>query len=102
VLRFADDVRALDEPDAVYGLLAETVTHPRPTATTFEFALRPEARFHDGSPLTAEDVAFTYKLFKEKGPPRSAPAAGRLTEAVAVDAATLRLTSRASSPSARS
>lgn len=60
--------RAIDEPDAVYGLLAETVTVSE-DANTFTFRLRPEARFHDGSPLTAEDVAFTYDLFKEKGHP---------------------------------
>ncbi len=57
---------ALDEPDAVYGLLAETVTIGE-DRNSFVFALRPEARFHDGSPLTAEDVAFTMNTFKEQG-----------------------------------
>lgn len=61
-------VRAIDEPDAVYGLLAESVTVSQ-DANTFIFKLRPQARFHDGSPLTAEDVAFTYDLFKEQGHP---------------------------------
>jgi microcin C transport system substrate-binding protein len=60
--------RALDEPDAVYGLLAENVTLSE-DRNAFDFRLRPEARFHDGSPLTAEDVVFTLKLFKEKGHP---------------------------------
>jgi microcin C transport system substrate-binding protein len=32
--------------------------------------MRPEARFHDGSPLTAEDVSFTLNLLKEEGDPR--------------------------------
>ena len=57
---------ALDEPDAVYGLLAETVTISE-DRNSFEFKLRPEARFHDGSPVTAADVAFTFLTYKEKG-----------------------------------
>jgi microcin C transport system substrate-binding protein len=61
-------VRALDEPDALYGLLAESVTISE-DRNAYEFKLRPDAKFSDGSPLTAEDVAYTYKLFKEKGHP---------------------------------
>lgn len=82
--------RALDEPDALYGLLARTVTVSA-DRNGFEFALRPEARFHDGSPLTAEDAAFTFNLFKEQGHPDLWLSLRELTEAVAVDAATLRL-----------
>ena len=67
---------ALDEPDAVYGLLAESVTISD-DRNSFDFELRPEARFHDGTPLTAEDAAFTFKLFKENGPSRPAAAADR-------------------------
>ena len=59
---------ALDEPDSLYGLLAENVTFSA-DRNTFSFKLRPQARFHDGSALTAEDVAFSYKLLKEKGHP---------------------------------
>ena len=59
---------ALDEPDALYGLVAETVTISD-DRNRFEFALRPQARFHDGTPLTAEDAAFTFNLLKEKGHP---------------------------------
>jgi microcin C transport system substrate-binding protein len=61
-------VRALDEPDALYGLLAETVTISA-DRNTYEFRLRPGATFSDGSPLTAKDVAYSYTLFKEKGHP---------------------------------
>jgi microcin C transport system substrate-binding protein len=82
--------RALDEPDAVYGLIAETVTI-LPDRNTFEFRLRPEARFHDGTPITAEDVAYTYRLFKEKGHPLLRLPLGRMTDAVAVDPATVKL-----------
>ncbi|MCT7374396.1 extracellular solute-binding protein [Chelativorans salis] len=62
---------AWDEPDALYGLLAESVTISE-DRNSFTFKLRPEARFHDGSPLTAEDVAFSYNLLKEKGHPQLA------------------------------
>src|SRR5690606_23832077 len=61
-------VRAIDEPDAIYGLLAESV-EVSADRNRFLFRLRPQARFHDGTPVTAADVAFTYRLFKEKGPP---------------------------------
>ena len=83
-------VRALDEPDAVYGLIAESVTI-LPDRNTFEFKLRSEARFSDGSPLTADDVAFTYNLFKQKAHPHLRLPLARMTEAVAVDATTVRL-----------
>ncbi|MFK3664407.1 extracellular solute-binding protein [Ochrobactrum teleogrylli] len=61
-------VPALDEPDSVYGLIAESVTLSKDRrACTFK--LRKEARFHDGSPITAKDVLFTYTVLKEKGHP---------------------------------
>ncbi len=49
-------VRALDEPDAIYGLLARAVT-ASPDGLTYAFDLRPQARFRDGSRLTARDAA---------------------------------------------
>jgi microcin C transport system substrate-binding protein len=81
----------LDEPDAVYGLLAETVTLSD-DRNTFKFVLRPEAKFHDGTPLTAEDCAFTFTLFKEHGHPNLLLPLSEMTDAVAVDARTLRVT----------
>lgn len=59
-------VRAFDEPDAVYGLVAESVEND---GDLFTFHLREDARFHDGTPLTAEDAAFSFLLLKEKGHP---------------------------------
>lgn len=82
---------ALDEPDAIYGLVARTVT-VSDDHNSFAFALRPEARFHDGSPLTAHDAAFTYNLLKENGHPDLWLPLRELTEAAALDDATLRLT----------
>ncbi|RWC17612.1 MAG: ABC transporter substrate-binding protein [Mesorhizobium sp.] len=82
--------RALDEPDAVYGLIAESVTISD-DRNSFTFSLRPQARFHDGSPLTAEDAAFTFKLLKDKGHPDYALSLTHLDDAAAVDVHTLQL-----------
>jgi microcin C transport system substrate-binding protein len=60
--------RAIDEPDAVYGLVAQAVTYP-PDKAWAEFALRPEARFSDGSPVTAADVVASFDLLKHHGAP---------------------------------
>ncbi|MBO1038380.1 extracellular solute-binding protein [Brucella pituitosa] len=60
---------ALDEPDAVYGLIAESVTLSKDRQTCL-FKLRKEARFHDASPIEAKDVVFTYETLKEKGHPQ--------------------------------
>jgi microcin C transport system substrate-binding protein len=84
-------VSAIDEPDAVYGLLAESVTISD-DRNSFDFRLRPQARFHDGSPLTAEDVAFALKLYREKGHPNLSESLRWMTDAVVVDPATVRLT----------
>ncbi|UDL96081.1 extracellular solute-binding protein [Lichenihabitans sp. PAMC28606] len=59
---------SLDEPDALYGLVARTVRWSA-DRLTYRFVLRPEARFHDGSKLTAADVAFSLNLLKTKGHP---------------------------------
>jgi microcin C transport system substrate-binding protein len=60
--------RANDEPDALYGLAARAV-HISPDGLFYRFLLRPGITFHDGSPLTAHDVAFSLKILKEKGHP---------------------------------
>jgi microcin C transport system substrate-binding protein len=83
--------RALDEPDAVYGLLAESVTISD-DRNSFDFALRPQARWHDGSKLNIEDVVFSLMLFREKGHPDLLLPLRELESAVALDAGTLRLT----------
>ncbi len=61
-------VRAGDEPDAMYGLAAHKVRRSA-DGLTYEFFIRPEAKFHDGSRLTAQDVAFSLNILKEKGHP---------------------------------
>ncbi|MBC9250299.1 hypothetical protein A9179_08455 [Pseudomonas alcaligenes] len=57
-----------DEPFTVYGLLAEKIDKAADNSYV-RFILNPKARFHDGTPVTAEDVAFTFNLLMEKGHP---------------------------------
>ena len=61
-------VRSGDEPDAMYGLAAEKVRRSA-DGLIYQFFLRAGAKFHDGSPLTAQDVAFSLNILKEKGHP---------------------------------
>ena len=61
--------RALDEPDAMYGRLAETV-ELGPGRAWAAFNLNPRARFNDGTPVTADDVVFTFTAAIKDGNPR--------------------------------
>ena len=58
--------RSLDEPFSLYGLLAESV-ETGPNREWVEFVLRPEARFSDGSPVTVEDVIWSYETLGTQG-----------------------------------
>lgn len=60
--------RAADEPDAMYGLAAKSVRISA-DGLTYTFQLRPEARFHDGTRITARDIAFSLTILKQKGHP---------------------------------
>lgn len=84
-------VRANDEPDALYGLVAKSVS-VSPDKTVYRFTLRPEARFHDGSKLTAQDVAFSINILKEKGHPMVGLQTRDLVKAEAPDDATVVVT----------
>ena len=57
-----------DEPDSLYGLLAETIEYPEDRSYAI-FTLRPEAKFSDGSAVTAADVVFSHYVLLEKGIP---------------------------------
>lgn len=83
--------RAHDEPDAVYGLVADSIT-VSDDGNSFLFSLRPEARFHDGTPLTAEDVAFSLTILKEKGHPDFTQSFRKITTIEALDAQHLLVT----------
>jgi microcin C transport system substrate-binding protein len=82
---------AADEADAVYGLVAESaeVADDRMSVT---FHLRPEARFADGSKLTADDVVFSFEALKEKGHPLYHQMLQDVVAAEALDPETVRYT----------
>jgi peptide/nickel transport system substrate-binding protein len=61
--------RSIDEPFTLYGLLAESV-ETDDARSWVEFTLRPEARFSDGSPVTIEDVMWSYETLGTQGHPR--------------------------------
>ncbi|MFQ6016686.1 MAG: extracellular solute-binding protein [Kiloniellaceae bacterium] len=59
---------AADEAFSNYGLVAKTIEVPEDRSWVI-FNLRPEARFHDGSPITADDVIFSFNILVTKGAP---------------------------------
>jgi microcin C transport system substrate-binding protein len=83
--------RASDEPDAMYGLVAKSVRISA-DKLTYRFTLRPEARFHDGSKLTAHDAAFSLTTLKTKGHPLILTQLRDMLKAEAADDATLIVT----------
>ncbi len=62
-------VNSSDEAFSVYGLIAQTIELPADRSWV-AFKLRPEARFQDGSPITVDDVIFSFDILKTKGHPR--------------------------------
>ena len=83
--------RAGDEPDALYGLAAKSVQISA-DKLTYRFTMRPEARFHDGSKLTAHDAAFSLTALKTKGHPLVVVQMRDMVKAEALDDATLVVT----------
>jgi len=61
-------VQSEDEPFSMYGLIAESVETP-PDRSWVQFVLRREARFHDGRPITPDDVIFSLDILRTKGAP---------------------------------
>ena len=60
-----------DEAATCYGLIAESIEYPADRAWAI-FKLRPQARWHDGKPITADDVVFSFDILKAKGAPQYA------------------------------
>jgi microcin C transport system substrate-binding protein len=81
-------VRSGDEPDAMYGLAAAKVVRSA-DGLTYRFFLRPEASFHDGTRITAGDVAFSLNLLKAKGHPLITQSLRDFTGAEASDDASI-------------
>ncbi|MDX1922913.1 MAG: extracellular solute-binding protein [Alphaproteobacteria bacterium] len=57
-----------DEPNSAYGLLAESISYPDDKSYV-SFKLRPEAKFNDGTPVTVDDVIWSFNTLKTKGHP---------------------------------
>lgn len=86
-----------DEPDSMYGLLAENLEYPADYSWAI-FYLRPEARFSDGSPVTADDVVFSQTILQEKGIPSIQTFFAEAYESVeALDTHTVKFTFREAS-----
>lgn len=83
--------RANDEPDAMYGYAAKSV-QISPDKLVYRFTMRPEARFHDGSKLTAQDAAFSINTLKERGHPLIVVQLRDMVKAEAPDDATVIVT----------
>jgi microcin C transport system substrate-binding protein len=81
--------RSGDEPDAMYGIVARDVAVAR-DGKSVTFRLRPEAKFSDGTPITADDVVFTFDILKAKGHPSYRILMRDVTKAEALDAGTVR------------
>ena len=58
---------SLDEPSTEYGLVAESVWFPDDWSSAV-YRLRPEARFHDGKPMTPEDVVWSMQALRDSHP----------------------------------
>jgi len=84
-------VPAADEPDAVYGLVAESA-EVADDGKSVTFYLRPEARFSDGTPVTADDVVFSFDALKTKGHPLYHQTLQDVVKAEALDPHTVRYT----------
>jgi peptide/nickel transport system substrate-binding protein len=83
--------RNWDEPFSLYGLLAESVEADS-AAMWVEFILRPEARFSDGSPVTVDDVIWSYETLGTVGHPRYLNAWQRVASIEPVGERGIRLT----------
>ncbi|SVB03132.1 uncharacterized protein METZ01_LOCUS155986 [marine metagenome] len=71
--------RVWDEAFTLYGLIAEYVDMPE-DRSSITFFINPKARFHDGSPITRDDVLFSLHTFQTKGTPNQKKTYGKVVE----------------------
>jgi peptide/nickel transport system substrate-binding protein len=83
------------EPFSLYGLLAESI-EVSDDRQTFTFRLRPEARFSDGSPVTAADVVFSLETLRDQGRPNFKNSYSKITRIETPDERTIRFTQASS------
>jgi peptide/nickel transport system substrate-binding protein len=75
--------RGYDEPFTLYGLVARTVETDA-ARSYVTFAIDPAARFSDGTPVTAEDVMFSWRILRDKGRPNHRAYYAKVTKAEAI------------------
>ena len=80
-----------DEPFSLYGLLAESID-VSDDRQIFTYKIRPEAKFSDGSPVTAADVVFSMETLRDKGRPNYKNNYGKIKTVDVLDDHTLRFT----------
>lgn len=83
-------VRSAEEPFTLYGVIAQGV-EVAPNSSWVIYYLNPNARFHDGNAVTAEDVKFSIELLKEKGLPRYRQYYSRITQIEIIDPHTIKM-----------
>jgi ABC-type oligopeptide transport system substrate-binding subunit len=71
--------RAWNEPFTMYALVAESID-VAPDRSWISFHLRKEAKFHDGKPMTAEDVKYSYEMYRKHGHPVRRRVYGLITD----------------------
>ncbi len=84
-------VRVWDEPFTMYPMIAQSVDVPA-DRSWISFHLNPKAKFHDGSPITADDVEFTFNTLKEMGRPNMRRIYKMVTKVEKPDASTIKFT----------
>ena len=82
-----------DEAATSYGLVAETIEYPKDRSWAV-FTLRSQARWHDGQPITADDVVFSFDILKSKGAPQYAAYWQDVAKAEKVDERVVKFTFR--------
>lgn len=81
--------RGQNEPFTLYGLLARSVTTDE-SRTFVSFGIDPRARFADGQPVRAEDVAFSFALLRDHGRPNHRQFYGKVAKVEVIDPLTVR------------
>ena len=76
--------RVWDEAFTLYGLIAEFVEMPD-DRSSITFFINPNAKFHDGTPITREDVLFSLKTFQTKGTPNQKKTYGKVIKTQLVE-----------------
>ncbi len=84
-------VASEDEPQVYYGLVADEVQYPT-DYTWIVFHINPKARFQDGTPITAADVAYSYNKFVAEGVPQFKEYFQSVTKVEALDTLSVRFT----------